>query len=310
MVFRGVCVLPKPNMSSGATVPQENASKSCYMTSSNDSIAPTFVIEPRSGLQLLNWRQLLEYRDLFLFLVWRSIKVRYAQSALGIGWAIVQPVFSMLLFTVVFGGLAGVSSDGAPYALFSLAALVPWTYFSNALTEGADSLVSNANMISKVYFPRVVLPLAAVTSKLLDFCIAGIILAGLMMWFGVVPTMGIVAIPLLVMLMMLTAAGMGMWMTALAIQYRDVKHASHFLVQSLMYAAPVVYPVSLIPERFQAWYALYPMVGVIGGFRAALLGTQPMPWHLMGISTLSAMFIAASGYLYFHRKEKIFADVA
>ena len=248
--------------------------------------------------------------DLFLFLVWRSIKVRYAQSAIGIGWAIIQPVFAMLIFTLVFGNFAGLSSDGVPYAIFSFTALVPWTYFSNALTESADSLVNNANMISKVYFPRLILPMAAVTSKLLDFAIASVILAGLMVWFGVVPTWGVLLLPFLVLLMMITAAGAGMWCTALAIQYRDVKHAMNFVVQLLMYAAPVVYSISIIPEFYRPYYALYPMVGVIEGFRSALLGTQPMPWMLLAISTASALTIALSGCLYFRSRERLFADVA
>jgi lipopolysaccharide transport system permease protein len=185
------------------------------------------------------------------FLVWREIKVRYAQSAIGIGWAVIQPVFSMLIFTIVFGKLAGISSDGAPYALFSLAALVPWTYFSNALVDGANCLVGNANMLSKVYFPRMLMPLAAVAAKLVDFTIAMTLLAGLMLWYGQAPTWGVLMLPLLILLMILTAAGLGMWLTALAVQYRDVKHAMNFVVQLLMYAAPVVYPASLVPERFQ-----------------------------------------------------------
>jgi lipopolysaccharide transport system permease protein len=268
------------------------------------------VIEPRSAWRLVDWRELVEYRDLFRFLIWRSIKVRYAQSAIGIGWAIIQPVFSMLIFSVIFGRFAGMSSDGVPYTVFSFTALVPWTYFANALSESADSLVSNSNMISKVYFPRLILPMTAVGSKLLDFAIASTILAGMMMWYGLTPNYGVLMLPLLVVLMMLTAVGMGMWFTALAIQYRDVKHASGFIVQTLMYAAPVVYPLSIVPEEYRAYYALYPMVSVIEGFRSALLGTQPMPWALIAISSASALVIALSGCLYFRSRERLFADVA
>ncbi len=268
------------------------------------------VIESRGGWRLIEWREFVQYRDLFRFLVWRSIKVRYAQSAIGIGWAVIQPVFSMLIFTVVFGNFAGIESDGVPYAIFSFAALVPWTYFSNALTESAESLVTNANMISKVYFPRLILPMSAVVAKLLDFAIASVILAGMMVWFGIVPTWGVLLLPLLVLLMMITAAGVGMWCTALAIQYRDVKHAMNFVVQSLMYAAPVVYSVTIIPEQYRPYYALYPMVGVIEGFRSALLGTQPMPWTLLAVSTVSALVIALTGCLYFRSRERLFADVA
>lgn len=277
------------------------------------------VIEPSSGWRLIDWRELYAYRDLFRFLVWREVKVRYAQSAIGIGWAVIQPVFSMIVFTIVFGRLANISSDGAPYAVFSLTALVPWTYFSNALTDGANSLINNASMLSKVYFPRMLMPLAAVVAKLVDFMIAMTLLVGLMVVYGVVPTWGVLLMPLLILLMMLTAAGLGMWLTALAVQYRDVKHAMGFVVQILMYAAPVVYPASLIPNNYELWgltvnprmfYALNPMVGVIEGFRSALLGTTAMPWDLIGIGTASALAVAVSGLFYFRRQERLFADVA
>jgi lipopolysaccharide transport system permease protein len=216
----------------------------------------------------------------------------------------------MIVFTIVFGTLAGVSSDGAPYAVFSFVALVPWTYFANAVTEGTNSLVSNTNMLTKVYFPRLVLPLSSVLAKLVDFSIGMLLLFGLMVWYGIVPTWGLLALPFLVLLMMLTAAGLGMWMTALAVQYRDVKYGLNFAIQLLMYAAPVVYPASLIPEKWQLAYAFNPMVGVIEGFRSALLGTRPMPWDLLGVGLASATVIAVSGMLYFRSKERLFADVA
>jgi len=268
------------------------------------------VIEPRSGWRLVDWRELVEYRDLFRFLMWRSIKVRYAQSAIGIGWAVIQPVFSMLLFTLVFGRLARMASDGVPYALFSLTALVPWTYFAGAVNDSANSLVSNANMISKIYFPRLILPATAVLTRLLDFAIASTILVGVMAWFGRTPTWGVVMLPFLVLLMVISAAGIGMWCTALSIQYRDIKHAMGFIVQFLMYAAPVVYSITLIPEKYRLYYAIYPMVGVIEGFRSALLGTRSMPWDLLAVSAASALTIAVSGCLYFRRRERVFADVA
>jgi lipopolysaccharide transport system permease protein len=261
-------------------------------------------------LRLVDFRELYEYRDLFRFLVWRSIKVLYAQSVIGIGWAIIQPLFSMIVFTIFFGKLAKIDSDGVPYSIFSFAALVPWTYFSNALTEGTNSLVQNAGVISKVYFPRLVLPLSAVLAKLVDFSIAMVILAALMVWFGISPTLGVLALPLLILLMMLSAAGLGMWLTALAIQYRDVKYGMSFVVQLLMYACPVIYPTSLIPQQYQLLYAINPMVGVIEGFRSALLGTRAMPWDLIGVGVVSATFIAITGALYFRSKERIFADVA
>jgi len=275
----------------------------------HDGLSVT-VIEGKPGWRLIDWKELWQYRDLFLFLIWRAIKVRYAQSAIGIGWAIIQPVFSMLVFTVVFGKLAQIDSEGVPYAIFSFVALVPWTYFSNALTDGTASLVTSANMISKVYFPRAVLPLSAVVAKLLDFSIAMLLLFGLMAWFRMVPNLGILMLPPLILLMILTAAGLGMWLTALAIQYRDVKHAMTFVVQLLMYAAPVVYPTSLIPQRYQLLYAINPMVAVIEGFRSALLGTRPMPWDFIAVGTASAVVIALSGALYFRQKERLFADVA
>ncbi len=271
---------------------------------------PVVVIEPRSGWRLVDWKELLQYRDLFAFLVWRSVKVRYAQSALGVGWAVIQPLFSMIVFTIVFGRLAGIDSEGVPYAVFSFTALVPWTYFANALTEGTQSLVANANMLSKVYFPRLVLPLSAVLAKLVDFSIAMLLLFALMAYYRTPPTAGVLALPLLVALMMLTAAGLGLWLTALAVQYRDVNYAMNFVVQLLMYAAPVVYPTSLIPERYQYLYALNPMVGVIEGFRAALLGTRPMPWAFLALGTVTALAVAITGTLYFRNREKLFADVA
>lgn len=268
------------------------------------------VIEPRSGWRLINWRELFAYRDLLRFLTWRSIKVLYAQSAIGIGWAVLQPLCSMLIFTVVFGRFAGISSDGAPYALFSLAALVPWTYFQNALLESANSLVSQVQMITKVYFPRVILPASSVLAKLVDFGIAMLMLAGLMAAWGRLPTGNIVFLPLLILIMVAAAAGLGMWLTAMAIQYRDVKHALNFVVQLLMYASPVVYSTAIVPERWQPIYALNPMVGVIEGFRAALLGTRPMPWNWIAIGAVSAAFLFCSGLMYFRRQERLFADVA
>ena len=278
-----------------------------------------FVIEAGHGGRLVDWRELLDYRDLCLFLIWRGIKARYAQSVIGIGWAIIQPLFSMLVFSVIFGKLVRVSSDGAPYALFNFVAMVPWTYFSNAVSEGTSSLVTNAGMISKVYFPRLVLPVAAVATKLVDFSVAMILLAVLLAAFGIVPTWGILMLPVLIGLMVLSAFGVATWMTALAVQYRDVQHAMGFVLQLMMYAAPVVYPTSLIPSRLelsglsinpQWFYALNPMVGVIEGFRSAFLGTRSMPWDLIGIGCVSAMALALSGIVYFRRREHVFADVA
>ena len=275
------------------------------------------IIEPKKGWQLVNWRELREYRDLFYFLVWRDIKVLYKQTVLGFSWALIRPVFSMIVFSVVFGGLADVPSDGMPYPIFAYAALLPWTYFSTSMTNSTNSLVTNAKMLTKVYFPRLIIPMTPVLAGLVDFGVASLVLAVLMVWFGIAPTVYVLLLPLLMALMVLTAAGIGMWLSALAIQYRDIKHAMTFVTQLLMYAAPVVWPVSLITEKFPEWgetirviYGLYPMAGIIEGFRSALLGTTPMPWDLIGIGTLSAVLLAVSGAFYFRRMERFFADVA
>ncbi len=271
---------------------------------------PTVVIRPSRGIFDLNLWALWEYRELFFFLVWRDVKARYAQSILGIGWAIVQPVFSMLVFTVIFGGLAQISSDGSPYAIFSYTALVPWTYFANTLSEITGSLIRHSNLLQKVYFPRLIIALVPILGKLIDFSIAFTLLIGLMFWFKVTPTAWVVALPLLIFMMMLTSAGIGMWFTALAIQYRDINYGMRFAIQLMMYAAPVVYPTSLIPEPYRLWYGINPMAGVIEGFRASLLGSIPMPWDLIAVGGISAVSLFVGGLLYFSHKERIFADVA
>lgn len=268
------------------------------------------LIQARPGWQPVNFAELVAYRDLFRFLVRREIKIRYAQSMIGVGWAILQPLCTMVIFLIVFGRLARISSDGLPYSLFSFAGLMPWIYFSSGVTDGVNSLIANGQMLSKVYFPRIFLPLSAVTARLADFIIAGVLLAGLMLWHGVVPSWSILALPWTIAIMMLTTAGVACWLATFAIQYRDVKHAMTFIIQILMYAAPVVYPASLVPDRFQILYGLNPMVGVIAGFRSALFGAQPMPWIFLIEGSLSAMLIAISGVLYFVRKQRSFADVA
>lgn len=267
------------------------------------------IIDAEQRQKLVDWQELWRYRDLFYFLIWRDIKTRYAQSVLGIGWAIIQPLFSMVVFTIVFGNLAKVSSDGVPYAIFSYAALVPWTYFSSALTDSTNSLVNASGMITKVYFPRLVLPIAPVFGKLIDFGIAMVILGGFMIYFQIAPTVWALFLPYLILLMILSAAGIGMWLTAMAVQYRDVRYAMSLVVTLLMYAAPVVYPASSVPENWRILYSINPMVGVIEGFRASLLGTTPMPWDFILVGTISALVFFLSGLVYFRRMEKIFADV-
>ncbi len=268
------------------------------------------VIEPTRHWWKINWRELWWHRDLFYFLVLRDIKVLYKQTVLGFSWAIIRPLFSMVIFSVVFGKLAKVSSDGIPYPIFNYTALVPWIYFSSSLTGATQSLIMSVNIFTKVYFPRIFIPLTPVVAKLVDFVISFSILFLLMVWYRIFPNWNIVFLPFLVFLMILTASGIGMWLSALAIQYRDVKYAVQFLVQLLMYAAPVVWPASLIPSAYRFLYGLYPMAGVIEGFRSALLGSRPMPWDLIMAGTLSAILIFLSGMWYFRYKERIFADVA
>ncbi|MCZ2115478.1 MAG: ABC transporter permease [Anaerolineae bacterium] len=272
------------------------------------------VIEPVNGWQFVDWRELRDYRDLFRFLVDRDIKVLYKQTVLGFGWAILRPLLSMVIFTVIFGNLARVDSDGVPYAIFNYVALVPWLYFSTALSASALSLVSNTDMLTKIYFPRLVFPMTPVVSKLVDFVISFVIIFVLMAVFRIALTIRVLYIPLLVALMMLTAAGTGLWLSAMSVQYRDVKHAIPFLTQILMYAAPVVWSAALIEERFgmigRILFGLYPMVGVIEGFRSALLNTGPMPWDMLAVGTVSALAIFISGLFYFRRMEAFFADVA
>jgi|TARA_B100001964_G_scaffold6354_1_gene6944 lipopolysaccharide transport system permease protein len=284
------------------------------MSSISESLTPTIVIKPKSGWQLIDWKELIEYRDLFYFLIKRDVLAIYKQTVLGFTWAIIRPVFSMIVFSVVFGGLAKIPSDGIPYPIFSYVALIPWTYFAAAMNTSTQSLISGKGIFTKVYFPRLIIPLIPVLSKLVDFAIAFVILFGLMAWYGISPTKNLIFLPVLILMMMLTASGIGMWLSAMAIQYRDIPHGVGFLSQMLMYAAPVVWPLSLLEDKFgesvSLAYGIYPMVGVIEGFRSALLGHNPMPWVLIGIGALSAIVLFISGALYFKSKERIFVDVA
>ena len=270
----------------------------------------SITIRPTSGWKFINVKEIYRYKDLLYFLVVRGIKAKYAQSVLGIGWAVIQPLVSTLIFTIVFGNLAKIDSEGVPYFIFSFTALVPWTYFSNTLTESANSLISNSNLITKVYFPRMVLPLSAAFTKLLDFGITFLLLIIILIVYGFGISWLIIFLPILILILLLTSLGLGMWLAAMAVQYRDVKHALAFSVQLLMYLAPVVYPTSNVPERFQFWYSLNPMVGVIEGFRAVFLHHQPMPWNFIGIGALVSVLLFISSAFYFRNMEKNFADVA
>jgi lipopolysaccharide transport system permease protein len=270
---------------------------------------PTLHLRPPRGWASLELRELWEYRELLYFLTWRDIKVRYKQTALGAAWAIIQPLFMMLVFSLFFGRLAKVPSDGIPYPVFTFCALLPWQLFAHSLTESSNSLVGNQNLITKVYFPRLVIPIAAVLGGLVDFCIAFVILLLLMAWFGLVPTLAVVALPGFILLAILTALGVGLWLSALNVQYRDVRYTIGFLTQFWLFATPVAYPSSLIPAQWRWLYGLNPMAGVVEGFRWALLGKTQGPGWLLLVSVLVVIILLVSGLYYFRRMEQTFADV-
>jgi lipopolysaccharide transport system permease protein len=270
---------------------------------------PVVRIEASKGWAALRLRELLEYHELLYFLVWRDIKVRYKQTALGATWAILQPVLTMAVFSVFFGKLARVPSDGVPYPIFSLAALVPWTFFSYGLNQASNSLVGSAQLIRKVYFPRLVVPISSVLAGLVDFVLAFAVLVGMMLWFGVPPTSQCVWLVPLLLLAFATALGVGLWLSALNVRYRDVRHTLPFLTQFWMYATPIAYPSSLLPEPWRALFGLNPMAGVVEGFRWALLGTDTAPGPMILVSSMVAAALLVGGAFYFRRMERTFADV-
>jgi lipopolysaccharide transport system permease protein len=267
------------------------------------------VIRAHPRWKLIDFRELRHYRDLFYFLVLREIQVRYKQTVLGGLWAVLQPFLTMVVFSLFLGKLAKVPSDGVPYPIFAFAALVPWTYFSNALGFAGNSLVNNQDFISKVYFPRIAIPAAPIIGWLLDFGIALIVLFGMMAVYGLAPTSYALLFPLLTLLMVFTAAGVGMWLAALNVQYRDFRYVVPFLIQLWMFVSPVVYPMSMVPDRFRVVYALNPMAGIIEGFRSALLGTTAFPWSVVGVSTGVSILMLIGGLAYFRKVERVFADV-
>jgi lipopolysaccharide transport system permease protein len=267
------------------------------------------IIQPSSGWKFVNLKELWRYRDLLYFLTIRGIKAKYAQSILGVSWAVIQPLFTTLVFTVVFGRLARVESDGIPYALFGFLGIWPWNYFSGTLTESSNSLVANAGLITKVYFPRLVLPLSSVFSRLLDFIIAFFVVVGFLIYYKIMPGIGVIWIPLFIGQLLLTSMGLGLILSAMAVQYRDVKHAMTFMVQILMYAAPVVYSTTAVPEKYRFLYSLNPMVGVIEGIRSAMLD-RPIMWEWVWPGTIVASALFIYGMLYFRKMERVFADVA
>jgi lipopolysaccharide transport system permease protein len=271
--------------------------------------APVIVIRPSRGWVSLNLRDLWRYRELLYFLTWRDIKVRYKQTVLGAAWAIIQPFFTMVVFSLFFGKLAKVPSDDIPYPIFSYAALVPWTFFANGLSQSSTSLVASANLIQKVYFPRLVVPISAVISGGVDFVLAFVVLLGMMLFYGIVPTTAVVWLPLLLLLALVTSLGVGLWLTAMNVQFRDVRYAVPFLVQAWMFATPIAYPSSLLDEPWRILYGINPMAGVVEGFRWALLGTETVPGPIVLVSALVAVGLLISGAFYFRRMEKTFADV-
>jgi lipopolysaccharide transport system permease protein len=271
--------------------------------------APEILIEPSRGWQALGLKELWEFRELFYFLAWRDIKVRYKQTALGASWAILQPLLAMLIFTLIFGILAKIPSDGLPYPLFAYSALLPWQLFVYALTQSSNSLIENARLISKVYFPRLVVPLASVVAGIVDFFIAFSILILLMFYYGVVPTWGVLALPFFLVLALGAAMSVGLWMSALNVKYRDVRYTLPFLAQAWMFATPIVYPSSMIPEAWRWLYGLNPMAGVVEGFRWALLGTEILHLPLILVSATVVVIGLVGGLYYFKRMEKMFADL-
>jgi len=272
----------------------------------DDEIITT--IEPKSGWGLVNFKELREYRDLLFFLVWRDIKVLYAQTILGFLWAIIQPMTQIIVFTIVFGKVAKINTDGIPYFLFSTVAIIPWTYMSQAMVQSSQSLVIGQHILGKVYFPRLIFPLTAVLSKMVDFSISLVIVLFAMFYYRIVPTWNLLLLPLFILHMVCISAGVGFWLSAMAIRYRDVKYAMSFVTRILMYTAPIVYSASKIPNQWRFLYSLNPIVGTIEGFRACLLG-MPMPWTFIWPGLITASILLISGALYFTHMEKVFVDV-
>lgn len=271
--------------------------------------APVIRIEASHGWVSLRLRELWEYRELLYFLTWRDIKVRYKQTVLGAAWAIIQPFFTMVVFSLFFGRLAKVPSDGIPYPIFSYAALVPWTFFANGLNLASNSLVAGANLVKKVYFPRLAMPIATVLSGAVDFVLAFVVLLVMMLFYGMTPTVNVIWLPLLLLLAFITSLGVALWFSAMNVQFRDVRYTIPFLTQLWLFATPIAYPSSLLPEPWHTLYAINPMVGVVEGFRWALLGTDTAPGLIIIVSFMASLALLTSGAYYFRRMEKTFADV-
>jgi lipopolysaccharide transport system permease protein len=287
---------------------EKNFADSISETIKSENI-PVICIEPSKGWVSLKLKELWDYRELLYFLIWRDVKVRYKQTVLGAAWAIIQPFFTMVVFSLFFGRLAKVPSDGIPYPIFSYAALVPWTFFANGLSKASNSLVGNSNLIKKVYFPRLSMPIASVLSGVVDFGLAFLVLIGMILYYGFVPTINIIWLPLLLVLSFITSLSVALWLSTMNVQFRDVQYLIPFLTQFWLFATPIAYPSSLLPEPWRTLYGINPMVGVVEGFRWALLGTNTAPGPIVIVSSLVAMILLVSGALYFRRTEKTFADV-
>jgi lipopolysaccharide transport system permease protein len=270
---------------------------------------PVIIIKPSTGWVSLRLRELWEYRELLYFLVWRDVKVRYKQTFLGVAWAIIQPVMTMLVFAVFFGRLGKMPSDGIPYPIFAFAALVPWTFFAHALAQASNSLVGSANLIKKVYFPRLIMPVASVFAGVIDFLLAFAVLIGLMSWYGIGLTWKLLWLPLFLMQAFTTALAVALWLSALNVEFRDVRYTVPFLTQFWLFATPVAYPSSLLGEPWRTIYGLNPMVGVVEGFRWALLNAGSAPGPMLAVSFLTSLVLLVAGAYYFRRLERTFADL-
>jgi homopolymeric O-antigen transport system permease protein len=271
---------------------------------------PGILIEAPRRWEALDLRELWKFRELLYFLAWRDVKVRYKQTVIGAAWAILQPFLTMVVFSIIFGELLKVPSDGVAYPVFSYAALLPWNFFAGALTRSGNSLIADANLISKVYFPRLILPLSAVLSLILDFAVAFVILLLLMLFYHIVPGVAVLTLPLFLVLALMTALACGVWLSAVNIKYRDVAYVIPFLTQFWLFVTPVAYPSTIIPEPWRVFYGLNPMVGVVEGFRWALLGLENPAWDLIFVSVLVVLALLLSGLFYFRRMEHEFADIA
>lgn len=274
----------------------------------NASETTLTVIEPKKGWQMLNLKELVEYCDLFFFLSWRDIKIMYAQTILGLFWVIIKPSIQIIVFTVIFGKVANISTEGIPYFLFSTVAIIPWTYMSQTMLESSQSLITGQQMLGKVYIPRLVFPLVPVLARSVDFGISLLIVLAAILYYHVPATLNLLFLPLFILLMTLIPSAIGLWLSSLAIRFRDVKHAIPFLLQILLYTAPIVYSASSIPEKYRIIYSVNPLVGVIEGFRACLLGT-PLPWLFIWPGAITAILLVLSGAYYFRRMERIIVDV-